>query len=86
MFNRHMDELKDQRFAVNTNFSTNLQDIPENEDFEDDETDELPANSLIISSNNRTMFFNLFIDKLVLQLNPSFSMKKIDKGIVLQGK
>lgn len=63
-----MDQLKDQRLV--SNFNLQLDDIPESVDFDEYEQESV-ANSVRGT---------LYIDKIVLNLNPSFSMKKIDKG------
>uniref|UniRef100_A0A914HVE1 Anillin homology domain-containing protein n=1 Tax=Globodera rostochiensis TaxID=31243 RepID=A0A914HVE1_GLORO len=68
LLNRQMDQLKDQRILAN--FSGHLDDIPESVDFENEDEQE---------SVVPFMHGTLYIDKIVLNLNPSFSLKKIDK-------
>lgn len=85
MFNRKLDELKDQRFV--SNFSTHLDDIPESVDLEtEDGTTEDFGGTASVNGGGTPSFgcrhsstYTLFIEKFVLHLNPSFSMKKIDK-------
>ena len=59
-----------------------MEDIPESVDFESLDAEDMGAASVagLTSINEQNLLYNLFIDKFVLQLNPSFSMKKIDKG------
>jgi hypothetical protein len=75
-----MDELKDHRLA--SNFTAHLENIPESFDFETEDGENTVDASVmgVTSIKEHSVLFNLFIDKFVLQLNPSFSMKKIDKG------
>lgn len=82
LFNRQLDELKDQRFA--SNFTPHLEDIPESVDFENEEGGDnvtLSLHGMTSINGQQAAFYSLYIDKFVLKLNPSFSMKKIDKGL-----
>jgi hypothetical protein len=84
LFNRQMDEIKDQRFESNkNNLTIHLADIPEGDDFDNEESEDNPDASIVGASsiNARSLLYCLLIDKLVIQLNPSFSLKKLDKGM-----
>jgi hypothetical protein len=74
-----MDELKDHRFASNFITQPKLDDIPEGLDFETEDGGEEQAVAMSCTSG-RIVLYSLFIDKFLLHLNPSFCMKKIDKG------
>nr|CAD2194332.1 unnamed protein product [Meloidogyne enterolobii] len=84
MFNRKLDELKDHRFLPN--FTPQLDDIPESVDLEtEDGTTEDFGGTASVNGGTASFAcrhsptYTLFIEKFVLHLNPSFSMKKIDK-------
>ena len=84
MFNRKLDELKDRRFVSN---STHLGDIPESVDLEteDGTTEDFGVGTTSVNGGTPCFggrhCYTLFIEKFVLHLNPSFSMKKIDRGL-----
>ncbi|CAK5104387.1 unnamed protein product [Meloidogyne enterolobii] len=87
MFNRKLDELKDHRFLPN--FTPQLDDIPESVDLEteDGTTEDFGGTASVNGGTasfacRRSPTYTLFIEKFVLHLNPSFSMKKIDKGFI----
>jgi len=87
MFNRKLDELKDHRFLPN--FTPHLDDIPESVDLEteDGTTEDFGGTASVNGGTasfgcRHSSTYTLFIEKFVLHLNPSFSMKKIDKGFI----
>ncbi|KAL3112900.1 hypothetical protein niasHT_015606 [Heterodera trifolii] len=69
LLNRQMDQLNEQRILTNLSVQQ-LDDIPESVDF--DNEDELESVTPLARCT-------LSIDKMVITLNPSFSLKKIDK-------